>query len=299
MFDTAPRLRCGQRELRLDQPHVMGVLNVTPDSFSDGGLHADTGRAITHAARMVEDGATLIDVGGESTRPGATPVSEQEEIDRVCPVIEALVGAHDVVVSVDTFKPAVMRAAIAAGAHMVNDIQALRQEGAMAAVADSKVAVVLMHAIGGPYDAGIAHDYADVAAEVRSFLAERVLACEFSGISRNRLVLDPGYGFAKDTGQNFTLLARQAVLQDLGLPLLAGLSRKRCIGEVTGRTEASARAAGSLAAHLLAVQNGARIIRTHDVAASVDGLKVLSRMLAVPAARTVPNPAAALWSDDD
>ena len=298
MFDTVPRLRCGSRELRLDRPRVMGVLNVTPDSFSDGGRHNTLELALARAAQMA-DGVDVIDVGGESTRPGANPVSEQEEIDRVCPVIEALVAAHEVVISVDTFKPAVMRAAIAAGVHMVNDIQALRQEGAMDAVAGSEVAVVLMHAIGGPYDAGIAHDYADVAMQVRSFLAERVLACEFSGISRDRLLLDPGYGFAKDTDQNVQLLARQAELLDLGLPLLAGLSRKRCIGDITGRALAAERMAGSLAAHLLAVQNGAMLVRTHDVAPTVDALRVVARMGAEPSRRVVPNPAAALWGDED
>ena len=299
MFDTAPRLRCGNRQLRLDRSRVMGILNVTPDSFSDGGAHAVLDAALARAAQMLDEGADIIDVGGESTRPGATPVSEQAEIDRVCPVIETLAARHEVVISVDTFKPAVMRAAIAAGAHMINDIQALRQDGALDVVANSEVAVVLMHAIGGPYDAGTAYDYGDVTGDVRSFLAERVLSCEFAGISRDRLVLDPGYGFSKDTGQNVQLLARQAELIDLGLPLLAGLSRKRCIGEITGREAPVDRMAGSLAAHLLAAQQGAMIIRTHDVAPTVDALRVLSRTVAVPSRRSVPNPAAALWGDDD
>lgn len=299
MFDTASHLRCASRTLRLDRPRIMGVLNVTPDSFSDGGQHQALDQAIGRAAQMVGEGADIIDVGGESTRPGASPVSEQQEIDRVCPVIEALVTAHDVVVSVDTFKPVVMRAAIAAGAHMINDIQALQQDGAFDAVADSGVAVVLMHAIGGPYDAGIGNDYPDVSGDVRSFLAGRVLSCEFVGITRDRLVLDPGYGFGKDTDQNIQLLARQNDLMTLGVPLLAGLSRKRCIGEITGRTNAGERMAGSLAAHLIAVQQGARIIRTHDVGPTVDAVRVLSRIEAALPRRVVPNPAAALWGDED
>ena len=299
MFDTAPVLECGGRLLRLDRPQVMGILNVTPDSFSDGGSHAGVEAACAAARQMVADGAAIIDVGGESTRPGATPVSEEVEIARIVPVVERLVAELDVVVSVDTFKPTVMRAALAAGAHMVNDIQALQQPGALDVLAGSKAAVVLMHAVGGPYAAGDAHDYADVAGEVHAFLARRVLACEFAGIARKRLVLDPGYGFNKDADANFTLLARQQALASLGLPLLAGLSRKRCIGEATGRGLASERLAGSLAAHLLAVQQGARIVRVHDVAATVDALRVWERISAVPATRSVPESAAALWPDED
>lgn len=298
MFSTAPRLACAGRSLPLDRPQVMGILNVTPDSFSDGGRHVRPEDALRRAAAMVAEGATLVDVGGESTRPGATPVGEQEEIDRVCPVIEALVARHEVVVSVDTFKPAVMRAAIAAGAHMVNDIQALQQDGALEAVAGSGVAVVLMHAIGGPYDAGVAHGYDDVAGEVQGFLAQRVLACEFAGIDRSRLVLDPGYGFGKDTAQNFGLLARQDSLLALGLPVLAGLSRKRCIGEATGRTDPAGRMAGSLAAHLLAVQKGARIVRTHDVAPTVDALRVWEQLEKVPVPRQAAARPTPSWEDD-
>jgi len=234
MFDTAPVLDCAGRPLRLDRAQVMGIVNVTPDSFSDGGQHASTEAAIAHALALVEQGADLLDIGGESTRPGAVEVSVQEEIDRVVPVIEALASRVAVPLSVDTFKPAVMRAALAAGAGMVNDVQALQQPGALEAVAMSGAAVVLMHAVGGPYDAGVAQDYVDIAGDVQRFLAERIFACEMAGIERKRLVLDPGYGFNKDTGQNFALLAAQARLLDLGLPLLAGFSRKRCIGEVTG-----------------------------------------------------------------
>ena len=298
MFDTAPVLDCAGRPLRLDRAQVMGIVNVTPDSFSDGGQHASTDAAIAHALALVEQGADLLDIGGESTRPGAVEVSVQEEIDRVVPVIEALASRVAVPLSVDTFKPEVMRAALAAGAGMVNDVQALQQPGALEAVAMSGAAVVLMHAVGGPYDAGVAQDYVDIAGDVQRFLAERIFACEMAGIERKRLVLDPGYGFNKDTGQNFALLAAQARLLDLGLPLLAGFSRKRCIGEVTGRTVAAERVAGSLAAHLLAVQRGAKIVRVHDVAASVDALKVLAAFDAVPVPRSNPAPQLR-WPDED
>ncbi len=298
MFDIAPVLDCAGRSLRLDRPRVMGIVNVTPDSFSDGGQHASTAAAIAHALELVEQGADLLDVGGESTRPGATPVSVQEEIDRVVPVIEALVARSGVPVSVDTFKPAVMQAALAAGAGMVNDVQALRQPGAIEAVASSGAAVVLMHAVGGPYDAGQAQAYDDIAGDVQRFLAERLFAAEMAGIARSRLVLDPGYGFNKDTAQNLALLAAQERLLTLGVPVLAGLSRKRCIGDVTGRAAASERMAGSVAAHLLAVQHGARIVRVHDVAATVDALKVLAALQAVPATRA---PAATMprWPDEE
>ena len=298
MFDTRPSLRCAGRLLHLDRPQVMGVLNVTPDSFSDGGAHALPGQALVHGLAMVAQGAAIIDVGGESTRPGASPVSVEEEIARVVPVISALVAQCDAVISVDTFKPEVMAAAIAAGAHMVNDIQALQQPGALELVAASEVAVVLMHAVGGPYQAGQGGDYADVTEAVRGFLAQRVLACEFSGIARQRLLLDPGYGFNKDAVQNFQLLARQQELCSLGLPLLAGLSRKRCIGEATGRQDASERVAGSLAAHVLAVEHGAAVVRTHDVAATVDALAVWQQVNAVAARRVVQEPAKPLWPDE-
>ncbi|MCG8276105.1 dihydropteroate synthase [Stenotrophomonas sp. NLF4-10] len=298
MFDTSPVLDCAGRLLRLDRPRVMGIVNVTPDSFSDGGLHFDTDAAIAHGLALVEQGADLLDVGGESTRPGAAPVSAQQEIERVVPVIEALVARTGVPVSVDTCKPEVMRAALAAGAGMVNDVQALRQPGALEVVAGSGAAVVLMHALGGPHDAGMAHAYDDVAGEVQRFLAERIFAAEMAGIARARLVADPGYGFNKDTAQNFALLAAQEKLLALGVPLLAGLSRKRCIGEATGRAVAGERMAGSVAAHLLAVQRGAKIVRVHDVAATIDALKVLAALDAVPAPR-IDQPAMPRWPDED
>lgn len=298
MFDVAPTLDCRGRVLRLDRAQVMGIVNVTPDSFSDGGLHFDTAAAIAHGLALVEQGADLLDVGGESTRPGAAPVSAQEEIVRVVPVIEALVAQVPVPVSVDTCKPEVMRAALAAGAGMVNDVQALRQPGALEAVADSGAAVVLMHALGGPHDAGVAWHSDDVAGEVQRFLAERIFAAEMAGIARSRLVVDPGYGFNKDAAQNFVLLAAQETLLALGVPLLAGLSRKRCIGDVTGRAAAAERVAGSVAAHLLAVQRGAKLVRVHDVAATVDALKVLAALDAVPAPRA-DRPALPRWPDED
>ncbi|WP_433851199.1 dihydropteroate synthase [Stenotrophomonas nitritireducens] len=298
MFDTSPILDCAGRPLRLERPRVMGIVNVTPDSFSDGGQHFDTAAAIAHGLALAEQGADLLDVGGESTRPGAAQVSAQEEIERVAPVIEALVARVPVPVSVDTCKPEVMRAALAAGAGMVNDVQALRQPGALEAVAGSGAAVVLMHAVGGPHDAGVAWHSDDVAGDVQRFLAERLFAAEMAGIARNRLVIDPGYGFNKDTAQNFALLAAQEKLLALGVPLLAGLSRKRCIGEVTGRAIAAGRVAGSVAAHLLAVQRGAMIVRVHDVAATVDALRVLAALDAVPAPR-VDRPAAPRWPDED
>lgn len=297
MFDTRTSLRCGSRQLYLDRPQVMGVLNLTPDSFSDGGQYDGLDAALAHARQMLAEGASVIDVGGESTRPGASAVSAADEIARIVPVIQQLAASSDAVVSVDTFKPEVMAAAIAAGVHMVNDIQALQQPGALEVVAGSQVAVVLMHAVGGPYQAGTAADYADVVEQVHGFLAQRVLACEFSGIDRQRLVLDPGYGFNKDSAQNFQLLAGQGALRGLGLPLLAGLSRKRCIGEATGRERAAERVHGSLAAHLVAVQNGAAIVRVHDVAATVDGLRVWERIAAAAPRPSVPDSAKPAWPD--
>jgi len=296
-MNTAPQLHCGTALLRLDRPLVMGIVNVTPDSFSDGGQHADTTTAVAHAHRLIEQGADIIDIGGESTRPGAQAVSIDEEIARVVPVVEALAGQISVPISVDTFKPEVMRAALAAGAAMINDVQALQQPGALEVLADSKAAVVLMHAVGGPYNAGTTADYADIAAEVQQFLAQRIFAAEMAGIARNRLVVDPGYGFNKTTAQNVQLLAAQQGLRSLGVPLLAGLSRKRCIGEITGRSNTGAeRLAGSITAHILAVQRGAQIVRVHDVAAMVDALKIWRALEAAPAPRAAK---AGLWPDEE
>jgi len=250
----------------------MGIVNVTPDSFYDGGVHPDAARALDHARAMVADGADLIDVGGESTRPGALLISEADELGRILPVISAL-AREGVLVSVDTMKPAVMREAIAAGAVMVNDVRALRQRGALDVVADSNVAVCLMHMQGEPRTMQEAPVYGDVVHEVRDFLIERALVCEGAGVTRARIVLDPGFGFGKTVAHNLALLKHLDVLVQSGYPVMAGLSRKASIGVITGRDPAD-RLAGSVAAALAAMARGARIVRVHDVRATVDALKV-------------------------
>ena len=285
MFDTVPMLDCAGRELRLDRPRVMGIVNVTPDSFSDGGDHFDAGAAIAHGLELAEEGADILDVGGESTRPGSEGVGAEEEIRRVVPVIEGLVRATALPVSIDTWRPEVMRAAVAAGAGMINDIRALRAEGALDAAAELGVPVVLMHMLGEPRSMQDAPEYDDVVGDVHRFLAERIFAAEMAGIPRKRLVADPGFGFGKTTQHNITLLARLERFVELGVPVLAGLSRKRSIGEVTGRDDARARVHGSVAAHMIAAQRGAMLLRVHDVAATVDALKVLAAVDAVPAPR--------------
>lgn len=270
------------RRLDLSSPLCMGILNVTPDSFSDGGglgraaagaFRADRDRALRRAESMVAAGAAIVDVGGESTRPGAAPVGEQEELDRTIPVVQAIRGRLDACVSVDTGSPAVMREAIAAGAGMINDVRALRAPGAAAAVRDHPVAVCLAHMRGEPRTMQEDCRYGDVVEEVRRFLAERVAACEAAGIGRDRLVVDPGFGFGKTAAQNYRLLARLDALRALGLPVLAGLSRKSMIGEAVGRPPRE-RAAGSTAAATLALRGGAAIIRSHDVADTVDAIGV-------------------------
>lgn len=298
MFDTVPILDCGGRALRLDRPRVMGILNVTPDSFSDGGAHADAEAAIAHGLRLVEEGADLLDVGGESTRPGAQAVSPEEELRRVLPVIAGLAARVPVPISIDTRHAEVMRAAVAAGAGMINDVQALRGEGALEAAAELGVPVVLMHMQGQPRDMQDAPHYDDVVGEVHRFLAERVFACEMAGIERRRIVVDPGFGFGKTTAHNLQLLAHLRRFTELGVPVLAGLSRKRSIGELTGREDPRARVAGSLAAHLIAAQHGAMLLRVHDVAATVDALKVWQAVAAVPPARAAAAPAAPRWPED-
>lgn len=298
MFDTSPTLDCLGRPLRLDRPRVMGIVNVTPDSFSDGGRHATAEAAIAHGLRLAAERADILDVGGESTRPGAAPVPLEVELARVVPVVEGLVRQTGLPISVDTFKPEVMRAAVAAGAGMVNDIYALRQPGALEAAAELGVPVVLMHMLGEPGTMQQAPAYDDVVGEVRRFLAERVFAAEMAGIERRRLVLDPGFGFGKSTAHNLALLAGLEGLAELGLPVLAGLSRKRSIGEITGRQVPEERVAGSVAAHLLAAQRGARLLRVHDVAATVDALKVWQAVADVPAPRREPV-VAPRWPDED
>src|SRR5690606_20822293 len=244
MFDTSPRLDCAGRILRLDRTRVMGIVNVTPDSFSDGGAHADAASAIAHGLRLVEEGADLLDVGGESTRPGSEGVSVEEELRRVIPVIEGLAARTGVPISIDTSKPEVMRAAVAAGAGMINDICALEREGALDAAAAAGVPVVLMHMRGEPRSMQEAPHYDDVVAEVHRYLADRIFAAELAGIPRARLVVDPGFGFGKDDGHNLALLAQLERFTSLGVPVLAGISRKRTIGALTGRQVPAERVAG-------------------------------------------------------
>jgi len=252
----------------------MGIVNVTPDSFSDGGLHADTNAAVAHARALIEAGADLLDIGGESTRPGAEPVPLGEELDRVLPVIEALAG-EGVPLSIDTYKPEVMRLAVSAGASLINDVFGLRQPGALEAAAQTDAAVCVMHMQGTPQTMQADPQYLDVVAEVADFLSQRVAACEAAGISRDRIVVDPGFGFGKTTAHNIALLrGLGAIAERTGLPLLAGLSRKSVLGRITNRDQASDRVAGSVASALVAVQNGARILRVHDVAATLDMLRV-------------------------
>jgi dihydropteroate synthase len=268
-------LQCGRHLLDLARPVVMGVLNVTPDSFSDGGRWLALPDALARGEQMAAEGAALIDVGGESTRPGSAPVAEDEELRRVLPVVERLAGTLSIPISIDTRKPRVMRRAIAAGASMVNDVAALRAPDAVEAVAASDAAVCLVHMQGEPGTMQDAPAYADVVGEVRGFLRARAAACEAAGIARSRLVVDPGFGFGKSLEHNLALLARLSAIAADGLPVLAGLSRKRMIGALTGRGEGD-RLAGSLAAALVATLNGALIIRAHDVRETVDALRVVA-----------------------
>jgi dihydropteroate synthase len=263
--------------LDLSEPAVMGVLNVTPDSFSDGGRHAGLEDAVAHGERMAEQGAAIVDVGGESTRPGAPPVSVEEEIRRVVPVIERLVARIRVPISVDTSKPEVMRAAVDAGAQMINDVRSLRFAGALAAAAGSGAAVCLMHMQGDPASMQVDPRYGDVVAEVREFLATRVAACVTAGIPRERICIDPGIGFGKRPEHNLALLARLRELGDPALPVLVGVSRKSLVGIITGRPPAG-RLAGSVAFAALSVAHGAAIVRAHDVPATLDAVKVASAL---------------------
>jgi dihydropteroate synthase len=272
---SALELRCAGRRVDLSTPRVMGVLNVTPDSFSDGGRFVDVGAAVAHGERLAQEGAALIDVGGESTRPGAAVVSAEEELARVLQVIERLVARTDAVISVDTSKAAVMRAAAAAGAGLINDVRALREPGALAAAAASDCAVCLVHMQGEPATMQRAPHYNDVVAEVRTFLSARVAACAVAGIGAGRVLIDPGFGFGKTVEHNLTLLRRLAELSCADAALLVGLSRKALLGTLTGRP-VTERSAGSVALAVLAAQRGARIIRAHDVAATLDALKVVA-----------------------
>lgn len=297
MFDTIPKLDCAGRILKLDRPQVMGIVNVTPDSFSDGGAHDSVEAAVAHGLRLVEEGADLLDIGGESTRPGAQDVSVEEELRRVVPVIERLARETSLPISIDTSKPEVMRAAVDAGAGMINDVQGLRREGALDMAATLGVPVVLMHMQGEPRSMQQAPTYDDVVADVHRFLAERIFIAEMAGIARKNIVVDPGFGFGKDTRHNLQLLAQLQRFTELGVPVLAGLSRKRTIGELTGRDDPRERVSGSVAAHLIAAQRGALLLRVHDVAATVDALKVWNALAAVPMPRVLAKPEIR-WPDD-
>lgn len=265
--------QCGRFELDLSRPRVMGIVNVTPDSFSDGGDYAQLDAAVAHARRLVADGADMLDIGGESTRPGAEPVAEAEERRRVVPLVEALVSLN-VPLSVDTCKPVVMRAALEAGADMVNDIMALQAPGAVAAVqAFPHSGICIMHMQGEPRTMQAAPVYANVVGDIQRFLQQRVDALLEAGVDSRRIVLDPGFGFGKTVEQNYQLLRELPRLVGIGLPVLAGVSRKSMIGALTGRAPAE-RVAGSVAAALAAVARGASIVRVHDVADTVDALKV-------------------------
>ncbi|HEY5807195.1 MAG TPA: dihydropteroate synthase [Povalibacter sp.] len=270
-------LQCGHHQLDLSSPVVMGILNVTPDSFSDGGRFTGLSAAVEHALAMVDAGAAIIDVGGESTRPGAAAVSAAEEIRRVAPVIEALVARTTAIISVDASKAAVLRAAVEAGATMINDVRALQEEGAIEVAAATKAAVCLMHMQGDPRTMQIDPHYDNVVTDVTDFLASRVQACENAGIARGRMVIDPGIGFGKRVEHNLQLLAAVPELRGLQLPILIGVSRKSMFGALLGRP-VEQRLAGGLAATTAAVLGGASIVRTHDVAQTLDAVKIAAAL---------------------
>lgn len=299
MFDIIATLDCAGRPLKLDRPRILGVINVTPDSFSDGGANESVDAAVAHGLRLLADGADALDIGGESTRPGAEEVPAELEIARVVPVIERLARETSVPISIDTSKPEVMRAAVAAGAGIINDVYALRREGALEAARDLSVPVILMHMQGEPRSMQKAPHYDDAVDEVRRFLADRIFACELAGIPKARIVMDPGFGFGKTLEHNLSLLAGLETFADLGVPLLAGMSRKRMIGELTGR-DINERLVGSVAAHLMAAERGAMLLRVHDVAAMRDALAVWSavrdRTKAAPKAVKSAMPR---WPDDE
>jgi dihydropteroate synthase len=263
----------GARILNFDRCRIMGILNATPDSFSDGGNFSDSGKALQHAEAMLGQGADIIDVGGESTRPGATGISIQEEIDRVVPVVEQICSKLDVAVSIDTSKPEVMRAAVRAGATLINDVFALQKEGALAAAVELDAAVCLMHMQGQPQNMQNRPHYENLPGEIIEFLEQRVRCCMEAGIARNRLVVDPGFGFGKNDQHNLRILAGLREFANLQLPILVGLSRKGTLGSLTGQAE-DKRVFAGVAAAVLAADRGAHIIRTHDVAATKDALRI-------------------------
>ncbi|AYA68118.1 dihydropteroate synthase [Acinetobacter sp. WCHA55] len=270
-------LRCGKLSLDLSVPHVMGILNVTPDSFSDGGQHNGKAQAIAHAKQMIADGATVIDIGGESTRPGASTVDVEEEIRRVVPVVEAL-AELDVVISIDTSQPEVIQAAVAAGAHIWNDVRALTRPNALETAAELKIPVIIMHMRGEPTTMNDLDQYDNVTLDVMTELSQRVADALKAGVKAENIMIDPGFGFAKNANQNLKLLKEFHQLNQLGYPILSALSRKRFIGEALGGADAGQRAVGSVAGHLLSIQQGACMVRAHDVKAMSDAIKVWQAM---------------------
>ena len=270
-------LRCGKLSLDLSVPHVMGILNVTPDSFSDGGQHNGKAQAIAHAKQMIADGATVIDIGGESTRPGASTVDVEEEIRRVVPVVEAL-AELDVVISIDTSQPEVIQAAVAAGAHIWNDVRALTRPNALETAAELKIPVIIMHMRGEPTTMNDLDQYDNVTLDVMTELSQRVADALKAGVKAENIMIDPGFGFAKNAKQNLKLLKEFHQLNQLGYPILSALSRKRFIGEALGGADAGQRAVGSVAGHLLSIQQGACMVRAHDVKAMSDAIKVWQAM---------------------
>ena len=270
-------LRCGELSLDLSVPHVMGILNVTPDSFSDGGKHNGKVQAIAHAKQMIADGATVIDVGGESTRPGASVVEVEEEIRRVVPVVEAL-AELDVVISIDTSQPEVIQAAVAAGAHIWNDVRALTRPNALETAAKLNIPVIIMHMRGEPTTMNGLDQYDNVTLDVMTELSQRVADALKAGVKAENIMIDPGFGFAKNAKQNLKLLKEFHQLNQLGYPILSALSRKRFIGEALGGADAGQRAVGSVAGHLLSIQQGACMVRAHDVKAMSDAIKVWQAM---------------------
>jgi len=273
-------ISCGSLKLDLSRPHVMGILNVTPDSFSDGGQHNSKAAAIAHAQQMIADGATVIDIGGESTRPGASMVEVEEEIQRVVPVVEALAQQENVIISIDTSQPRVIEAAVAAGAHIWNDVRALTRPGALEMAARLNTPVIIMHMRGEPTTMNQLDQYDNVIEDVINELQQRVQAALSAGIRQEHIIVDPGFGFAKNAQQNLTLLNALWRFTDLGYPVLSGLSRKRFVGEVLQGASADQRMVGSVTGHLLSLQQGASIVRVHDVKATVDAVRMWQAMLA-------------------
>ena len=269
------RLPCGNRVLDLSRTHVMGILNITPDSFSDGGRFNQRDLALRHAEAMVAAGATLIDIGGESTRPGARVVSPLEELERVAPAVEAISRELDVIISVDTSTPSVMRETARLGAGLINDVRSLRRDGALDAAAATGLPVCLMHMLGEPGDMQDNPQYHDLVGEVSAFLTERMQACAAAGIDAGKIILDPGFGFAKSHAHNLSLFKHMQALHELGRPLLVGVSRKSMVGLALGRPVAE-RLYGSLALAALAMTKGARILRVHDVAETVDVVRMIA-----------------------